>query len=123
MTDDSDDRAAQARADMVHFTPSAQDVRIVRGDWIYHVRVIRRGESFLDDQLWSLVPVAVDGFLRVLGRRLGWKVGIVRSASPSSWRVDRHRVVTKQVLPTGARPEPYLDRLAEAIRRGEFDGR
>lgn len=129
--------------DMVRFSAGPDDLRVVRGDWVYHVRVVPRGAAFLGGRtstggggldlagsgdLSSLALAALLVLpLKLLGscssgrsRPRAMKVGVVRVPNPRSWAVDRHRVVHKQVLARGDDPTPYVRDLAERAAAGEF---
>ena len=117
----------RAHADGVHFTPGEHDVRVRRGDRVYYVRAVKRGEGFTGGLTWNgdllSLPLllAVEGVLRLARRPMRWKVGVVRLPSPSSWRTDRARVVHQERLDAGEEPSAHVAGLVAGVDAGRFD--
>lgn len=116
-----------ARADGVHFTPQEHDVRVQRGDWVFYVRGVKQGEGFAGGLSWDGNPLslpvllAMQGVLTLARRPLRWKVGVVRTPSPSSWKTDRIRVVHKERLAEGEEPSRRIAELVGDVNAGAFD--
>ena len=109
--------------DPIQFTPEEHDVRLERGEWIFYVRGVKRGERFIGG-----APTGLEGivFALTLGllwaarqERLNrWKVGVVRFRK--DWR-GRIRLVHKETLPPGEGPQRRIAELVEEVSAGRFD--
>jgi hypothetical protein len=117
--------------DELPFTPEDHDVRIHRGEHLFFVRGVKRGERFTGGGL-SLEPDA-GGLLVVLLAvvlakpllaaydRLPWKVGVVRMRRDPTGHPSRIRTVHRERLPDGFALEDRIAELVEDVEAGRFD--
>lgn len=109
--------------DPIQFTPDEHDVRLERGDWIYYVRGVKKGEMLLGG-----APTGLEGIVVALTvglfwaarqeRNDQWKVGVVRFRRDRSGRI---RLVHKETLGPGEGPEARISELVGDVTSGRFD--
>jgi hypothetical protein len=109
--------------DPVQFTPEEHDVRLERGDWIFYVRGVKKGERFIGGGLAGLEGLAFALTVGLLWaakqeRRSQWKVGVVRFRK--DWR-GRVRLVHKETLPVGEAPQERIADLVAEVKSGRFN--
>ncbi len=109
--------------DPIQFTPEEHDVRLQRGDWIFYVRGVKKGERLIGGGsagLEGIVFVLTFGLLWAARqeRQDRWKVGVVRLRK--DW-VGRIRLVHKETLPPGEGPQRRIAELVEEVSAGRFD--
>lgn len=130
---------------IVRFELADHDRRIIRGQWVYIVRGVRRfqrvqnGEpdllgrgsstagdpSRLDDLILApLIGLIIDvvatiGLSRLIRRQRTWKVAVMRYRA--RWGV-KLEVLHKERLPKGVLPDERIAELAAEVDAGRFDG-
>lgn len=109
------------------FTLGDHDVRVDRGQWVYYIRAVHRGQWLRQDLnpvmgLPSLVIyVLFSGFVDDWRARRPWKVGVLRRRSRGTRRA--FQILHKDVLPPGQGPQGRVAQLAAMVNAGEFDSR
>lgn len=115
---------------MVCFVPGEHDVRSPRGEYLYYVRVMKRGSSAVGR--WDTLPAesllllplfaVADRVWSRVQRNLPWKIVVLRGAAPSSWADQRMSVVACREIPAEADPVPIVGEMVAAVEAGAFDG-
>jgi hypothetical protein len=107
----------------VPFTLGDDEVRIERGEWVFYVRAVHRGQWLRQDftpvDLLSFVLYLVlSGFVDAWRVGRPWKVGVLRRRTRG---LKRLHLVHKEVLPAGRAPLTRMSELVRRIELGEFD--
>jgi hypothetical protein len=111
--------------DPIQFAPEEHDVRLERGQWIFYVRGVRKGERFLGGGLTGFEGILFALTIGLLWasrqeRKDHWKVGVVRFRKDGSGLV---RLVHKEMLRPGETPHARIATLVKEATAGRFDPR
>ena len=107
------------------FTLGDHDVRVDRGEWVYYIRAVHRGQWLRQDlnpvmDFPSLVIyVLLSGFVDDWRAGRPWKVGVLRLRSRGIR--GPFQILRKELLPPGQGPEGRVAQLAAMVDAGEFD--
>ena len=116
-------RAIVGGEDAPPFTLGDGDARVERGEWVYYVRAVHRGQWLRQDfapidLLSFALYLAFSGFVDAWRRGRPWKVGVLRQRQ-RGWR--RIQLLHKEVLAAGASPGARVAELVRDVERGSFD--
>jgi hypothetical protein len=115
------------RDDLYDVKLRPHDVRAEIGGWTYYVRGVRSKREFLPRMTPVIGELLVDvplliaaGLERLISRRRGWTVGVVRMGSVKTWNDVRPVVVHQETLPPRQDPGPRIAELLLEVEAGSY---